>query len=424
MKRIFLFTLLSLLICLSAIADGFFSINGGRLVSPEGKPYYFIGTNLWYGPILASSGQGGSPGRLQRELDRLKSLGIDNLRVLVGADAGSRNANTVCPVLQRENGTLNDTLLVGLDRFLVELEKRNMSAVLYLTNSWDWSGGFGYYLKRTGHPDSPNASGKGYKDYVDYAAGFSRDTVAQSLFFDFIKKIVSRTNSINKKRYRDLTSIMAWQICNEPRPFSPGNLENFCQWVTVAARTIKAIDPNHLVSVGSEGIVGCEGSDEIYSRIHSADAIDYLTIHIWPVNWGWASRDNLYKSLPNVYLRSGEYIDRHLRLARKLNKPIIIEEFGYPRDKNFLQPTTSTSSRNAFFRAIFQRVEESKRSGGLLAGCNFWGWGGEGKPANSTWTPGNDYLCDPPHEPQGWYSVYDCDSSTIILIKDFSATLQ
>ena len=107
----------------------------------NGAPYYYIGTNFWYGPILGSTGVGGNRERLSQELDALRDMGVNNLRVLVGADAGSENANTVIPYLQPQPGALNDTLLVGLDYFLTELAKRDMVAVLYLTNSWDWSGG-------------------------------------------------------------------------------------------------------------------------------------------------------------------------------------------------------------------------------------------------------------------------------------------
>lgn len=46
----------------------------------------FVGTNFWYGAILGSEGEGGNRERLHKELDFLKSIGINNLRVLVGAD--------------------------------------------------------------------------------------------------------------------------------------------------------------------------------------------------------------------------------------------------------------------------------------------------------------------------------------------------
>ena len=112
-----------------------------------GKPITFIGTNFWYGPILASEGRGADLQRLEMELDTLHALGIDNLRVLVGGDGPDGVFSRVDPSLQTAPGVYNDTLLRGLDRFLVELGKRDMQAVLYVNNSWEWSGGYGQYLE-------------------------------------------------------------------------------------------------------------------------------------------------------------------------------------------------------------------------------------------------------------------------------------
>lgn len=162
-------------------AQSFIRVSDGHFVR-DGKPYYFVGTNLWYAPILASEGQGGDRARLSRELDRLQSMGVDNLRILVGADAGSDSANHVRPYLQERPGVLNDTLLRGLDYLLVEMDKRDMVGVFYLTNSWDWSGGYGYYLNQTGHGQSPYSAGEGYNNYVRYAAAFAADERAQQLF--------------------------------------------------------------------------------------------------------------------------------------------------------------------------------------------------------------------------------------------------
>ena len=122
---------------------GIIAVDNGKIIR-DGKAYYYIGTNFWAAPILGSTGEGGDRERLRVELDKLKELGVENLRILVGADAGSKNANSVYPYLQPLPGELNDTLLVGLDYTLAELEKRGMTAVLYLTNSWDWSGGYGF----------------------------------------------------------------------------------------------------------------------------------------------------------------------------------------------------------------------------------------------------------------------------------------
>ena len=86
MKTRFLILLLGALLALSATGCSphptFVTVEDGHFVR-DGKPYTFIGTNFWYGPILASEGRGGDIDRLRKELDALKELGIDNLRVLV-----------------------------------------------------------------------------------------------------------------------------------------------------------------------------------------------------------------------------------------------------------------------------------------------------------------------------------------------------
>ena len=97
-----------------------------------GKPYYYVGTNFWYGAILGSEGQGGNRERLCQELDYMKKMGIDNLRILVGSD-GERGITTkVEPTLQVSPGVYNDTILAGLDFLLQEMGKRDMVAVLLM----------------------------------------------------------------------------------------------------------------------------------------------------------------------------------------------------------------------------------------------------------------------------------------------------
>ncbi|NDC78164.1 MAG: mannanase, partial [Chitinophagia bacterium] len=52
----------------------------------------------------------------------------------------------------------------------------------------------------------------------------------------------------------------------------------------------------------------------------------------------------------------------------------------------------------------------------------FWAYGGEGRPRTpgEMWAKGDPFTGDPPHEPQGWYSVYDTDSSTRAVIRNFA----
>ena len=61
-----------------------------------------------------------------------------------------------------------------------------------------------------------------------------------------------------------------------------------------------------------------------------------------------------------------------------------------------------------------------------MAGCNFWAWGGEGRPhhARAIWQKGHDFLGDPPHEYQGWYSIYEKDETTLQIIRSFTRQFQ
>ena len=109
--------------------NNFVRVENGQFIR-NGKPYYYIGTNFWYGAILGSEGEGGNRVRLCRELDSLKSIGIDNLRILVGSDGERGVAAKVEPTLQVAPGVYNDTIFAGLDYLLAEMAKRDMLAVL------------------------------------------------------------------------------------------------------------------------------------------------------------------------------------------------------------------------------------------------------------------------------------------------------
>ena len=418
---------LSLIIisCTGRGGSDIISIEDGQFIK-DGSPYYFVGTNFWYGPILASEGSGGDRERLTRELDSLCSMGVRNLRVLVGSD-GERGVYTkVEPTLQYAPGKYNDTLLRGLDYFLVELGKRDMEAVLYLGNAWEWSGGYSQYLKWAGYGDIPLPRVAGYNEYVDYVSNFMKSDSAMGMFRRYVMDIVSRTNTVTGKAYRDDPAIFSWQICNEPRPFGEENKETFRTWLTETAEIIKAIDPNHLVSVGSEGKYGCEVDLSLWEEIGRSPYIDYLNIHIWPFNWGWTSRNDMNDGTvePAIAL-SLEYLDEHMEVARRLHKPLVVEEFGFPRDSVGFSRSTSASMRDRYYEAMLSQMNGQKASGSMLAGFNFWGWGGLAIPSQDhlMWQPGDDYTGDPAQEEQGLYSVFASDTSTVSIIRKYALTV-
>ena len=400
-------------------------------VSPDGqfmrygKPYYYVGANFWYGAILGSEGEGGNRKRLHKELDFLKSIGVDNLRVLVGADGENGVKTRVEPSLQTAPGVYNDTILDGLDYFMNELSRRDMTAVLYLNNSWEWSGGYSMYLQWSGHGKAVIPAVDGWPAYNNYVKQFHQSDSAKVLFANYVKDIVTRTNRYNKIKYVDDPTLMSWQIGNEPRAFSDENKEAFARWMTDVAAQIKSLDPNHLVSSGSEGAWGCEGDITLYEKIHSDPNIDYLNIHIWPYNWSWVKADSLQELLPQAKINTKEYIDEHLAIAGKYKKPLVLEEFGFPRDGFLFSKETSTTARDEYYSYVFDLIRQERENGGLFAGCNFWAWGGfaEQAPGHIYWEKGDDYTGDPAQEEQGLNSVFATDS-TVGIIKSENEKLK
>ena len=421
MKLKHLITLLMACITLPMMGQAdkgkFVTVENGHFLK-DGKPYYYVGTNFWYGAILGSEGQGGDRKRLFKELDYMKKIGIDNLRILVGSD-GERGVTTkVEPTLQVKPGVYNDTILAGLDYLLMEMGKRNMVAVLYLNNSWEWSGGYGFYLEHAGAGKQPRPNEDGYPAFMKAMSKYATNQKAHELFYSYVRFILGRTNRYTGLKYSDDPAIMSWQIGNEPRAFDKAVLPDFEKWLAEASALIRSLDSNHLISIGSEGAWGCEEDWGCYERICSDKNIDYCNIHLWPYNWSWARQDHLIEDLPKAKANTKDYIDRHLEICARLKKPLVMEEFGYPRDDFKFSLGTPTKGRDGFYKYVFSLVADNAEQGGYFSGCNFWGWGGFAKPKHEQqWQVGDDYTGDPAQEQQGLNSVFSGDKSTLKVIK-------
>jgi len=419
MKNI-LFSIIFTLFSFGAFAGGFVHVKN-KSFEVGGKPYYFIGTNFWYGAILGSNGEGGNRERLVKELDLLSSKGINNLRILVGADGLNGVRTKVEPTLQVTPGVYNDTILEGLDFLISEMGKRKMHAVLYLNNSWEWSGGYSQYLNWAGSGPIPIPAVDGWPAYTTYVSGFATNTKAIEIFKDHVKFIVSRTNRFTGKRYIDDEAIMSWQVGNEPRAFGKNNIKAFVGWMSEVTALIRSLDHNHLISTGSEGSKGSEDDLSLWEKIHSDYNIDYMNIHVWPYNWRWIDKTNIPATTPGAIANALEYINKHASIASKYGKPLVLEEFGLPRDNMRFTIENQTKSRDAFYKSIFECILHDAQTGGCFAGCNFWGWGGYARPNTEHifWQKGDDYMGDPAQEEQGLNSVYNCDP-TVDLVDDYN----
>ncbi|HYC98835.1 mannanase [Brevundimonas sp.] len=398
----------------------------GMALTLDGRPYRFVGANLWYAAWI------GDRPRLGRELDALAGLGVTNLRIAASAEL-SPLKNSVRPAFRDEAGAYDERLLTGLDHAMAEIGKRGLKAVLYLTNFWEWSGGMATYLLWTngGRYIDMNDPAHPWPAFPDFVAGFYRSPEAVALYHDHVRRIVGRMNSVTGVPYAEDPAIMAWQLANEPRPggsdpVADQSLADFHDWIGATARLIKSIDPNHLVSTGGEGLKGSMEREDLVLSSQAFDDIDYTTAHLWPGNWGWLDRSDMAGTHGRAMTQSADYIARHIALARRLDRPLVLEEFGYPRDGDVYSPDAPTTLRDAFYGMIHDAVLTSVRAGDPLVGSNFWAWNGEGRAAHADarFRPGDDaFLGDPPHEPQGWYGVFDSDASTLERIRAHAVAL-
>lgn len=401
--------------------NSFVKTSGGSF-SVNGKPYYFVGANYWYGSLLANDKKGKD--RVVTELDFLVKNGVTNLRLLAGVEGEGfvNGVNRVAPALQQPQGVFNKDILKGLDFLLNEMGKRNMKAVIFLSNNWEWSGGFLQYLNWNGQiPDSIFHRKLNWDELRDNIAKFYTCDACMNAYKKQVDFVVNRINTVTKKKYKDDSAIMAWELANEPRPMRESAIPAYEKWVSDAAAYIKSLDKNHLVTTGAEGYMGTENV-EVFKKIHEDKNIDYATIHIWPKNWGWFKDTAIAASIENVVTQTQTYIDVHAQAAKQINKALVIEEFGLPRDNHSYSLAAATTMRDKYYDVVLKSLWYSEKNNGIIAGCNFWAFGGAGRPSGKDifWQKGDDILGDPPMEEQGLNSVFDSDATTWELINSFT----
>ncbi|MDX1674564.1 MAG: cellulase family glycosylhydrolase [Longimicrobiales bacterium] len=406
-----------------AQSPAFVRVADGGFVIGE-RPYHFLGVNLWYGMNLGAGREAGDRARLVRELDRLAELGVTNLRVMAATEGPRDQPWRVHPAVQPAPGEYDEGLLRGLDFLLAEAGRRGMRVVLVLNNFFQWTGGFAQYVSwATGEPiPYPEQDGNTWDDFQRYSARFYAVPEARSLFRRYVAMLIDRENTVTGVAYRDDPTIMAWQLSNEPRGFD--HSDAYVEWVDRMSWFIRERAPRQLVSLGGEGKLTPYERTQ-FPRVAASPALDYVTVHLWIENWGWYRPERPEETFPVAVGRSMAYLAEHLAVAERLGKPLVLEEFGVSRDRLDYSPGASVGYRDEFFRIVFEALHKAAVEGTVVAGGNVWSWSGEARPEEpgGYWAPGDPFTGDPPHERQGWYSIYDDDTSTLELIAEYAARM-
>jgi mannan endo-1,4-beta-mannosidase len=385
------------------------------------RPYHFAGVNFWFAMHLGAE-HGGDRARLVRELDHLHRLGITNLRIMASSEGPSSEPQRIHPAVQEAPGRYDENQLRGLDFVLAELAKRDMRAVLILSNFFQWTGGMAQYVSwATGTPiPYPETPGHTWDEFQNYSARFYTLDSAQKLFESYARAVLMRRNTITGVSYAGDPTIMSWQLSNEPRGFAQADA--YVKWVDRAGAFVKRYAPRQLVSLGGEGKLAQDAVNTRFEQVSHSPFIDYLTVHIWIENWGWYDPANPAMTLDRSIGRSMGYLADHVAIARAVGKPLVVEEFGVSRDGRNYASDAPTSVRDHFLVIMLEGVQHLAAEGEPVAGANVWSWSGESIPARAgmLWRDGDPLTGDPPHERQGWYSIYDSDSTTLGIISDYA----
>ncbi|KAI8910332.1 glycoside hydrolase superfamily [Gorgonomyces haynaldii] len=419
------------LVC-GASASGFVTTNGARF-QLDGQPLFVFSANYWQAMNLgAPDAAAGNRTRLLRDLDKLQSFGVNHLRIMAASEGPDTEPFRMTPSLMPAPGVYNQDVLDGLDFAMAEIGKRGMKATLCLNNRWPWSGGFPQYVTWVSgitipyppgwDPEIQNITTTGdWNVYTNHADSFWSDPEMRKrvtpLFKKHMETIINRTNKYTGRQYKDDTTVFAWQLANEPG--GPPT-----DWFDEFGSFVKQLAPNHMVSAGLES-----NRDEAnFDAVHSSAYIDYCTNHVWAQNSNeYNMWDSSEANINHAISWGLEQVNHAHSWALKYNKPLIFEEFGLARDNwvagsqtsaiAVYSPENPTTNKDRYYNALLKRVVELHNAGGRYAGFGFWAYAGESRP-------GDKWIADPPHEPPGWYSVYDKDISTIKIMQDAFQSVQ
>lgn len=247
-------------------STGFASASGTQFTI-DGVTKYFAGTNSYWISFLTNNAD------VDTALDSLVASGLKILRVWGFNDVNSQpGAGTVYYQHLSASGSTINTGANGLQRldYIVSAaEKRGIKLIIPFVNYWDDYGGIAAYVKVFG----------GSK------ATWYTNAAAQAQYRKYIQAVVSR--------YTQSPAIFAWELANEPR-CNGCSTDVIFNWASSVSAYVKSLDPNHMVTLGDEGMglpgdgsypyQYAEGTDFIKNL--GIETLDFATLHLYPSHWG------------------------------------------------------------------------------------------------------------------------------------------
>lgn len=345
------------------------TVNPPATFELDGQPFCFAGSNNYY-PIF-------KPRPVVDDLfDAAKTLNFRVMRVWGMLDRGSLDGtvkntdgeghkqDVYFQYWDTENRrpAYNDgeNGLERLDYVLSKAEKVGVKVIVVLVNNWKDFGGMDQYLVWFGR---------------EHHDEFYTAPDVRQAYKNWAEHLVMRKNTITGRLYRDDPTIFSWELANEPRCIGGGPFgfdrkqgwtsSTITEWAREMSGYIKSIDPNHMVSVGDEGFLDGGGTHWAYKANDGVDhealtglpGIDFGTFHLYPEDWG-ATLDF-----------GTQWIVDHLRVARELGKPTVLEEYGVKvgRTEGNLGQINKGWEERAEYYQLWNRTMLERGGNGTLA---------------------------------------------------------
>ncbi|APF20287.1 Sulphatase-modifying factor protein [Caldithrix abyssi DSM 13497] len=324
------------------------NVNENELITKEknklkyqGKYITYVGVNLYFMQDLIAQGK---EYIIQDLLDICEQRGINVIRTWAFND----DPESPSVIQMDPDEELNEENFNALKRVVELAEQRGFKLIMPLVNHWTDYGGMQRYV--IWYNEKFNAQLDTSKQ--KYEHHFYTNETIKNWYKSYITKIVTE--------FRESDAIMAWELANEPRESNwsapaPTDTAEFKKWIEEMSSYIReSLDPNHLIGLGGEGNFSYNKEDEVYFKdIYNRKNIDFTSLHLYtePEKLDLKNLDEMEN-----------YFSKRKELSNELDKPFLIEEFGFKREIN-----GDEQIRIDYYNGIYQRFDNQG-----VNGSNFW----------------------------------------------------
>lgn len=330
----------------------------GTHFSADGKPFYIHGWNSYW--LMAQGVDYTTRGNVRTVLQKGAKMGLTVCRTWAFYDG--------LDGLQAEQGYYNEDVFRALDYAIVEARRHGVRLLLSLVNNLSAFGGKGQYVEWARNAGANVGSSND---------SFFTDSTVRGYYKSYMKKIMTRVNSISGIPYKDEPTIFAWELMNEPRCPSDPSGDILQAWIEEMATYAKSLDKQHLLTVGLEGFYGFSTPEKLdknpgdwaknlgsdFVRHSKSDLIDFASVHAYPDNW----TPNLPREDKLKYIE--KWVTSHIEDGSQvLQKPVLFSEFGVSDQTADFE----AKNRDIMLETMYTKMYESAKNQGAGAGILVW----------------------------------------------------